>query len=764
MRNCYLPLPLLLLGTAALAQTPGSVGIGTSAPDPKAALDISSTDKGLLIPRLTQAQRLALTGAPQGLMVFQTDGAAPGFWYYFGGQWLQLPSAQQAGVTASNGLSKTGADVQLGGALTQATTVAAGSQTLTVTSSPGTLNTATLVPDAGVTAAATGSVLMGSSSWQSFTVQQSGALKQVSLSLSPQSTATSGTLRVDVVGPLPATTVMAQATTPFFGAGPVSFSLNIPLQVFAGQQYQLRFTRVTGTGSVLVSYADGDPYAGGESTAGTGRDLLFGAQLYLPAADANVLTVQSGRLGVGTSAPQVPLHVAGATRFDALAGSGARVVTVDAAGNLGAGPTPSGQGDNLGNHAASQNLALNGNWLSNDGSAEGLHIDNSGNVGLGTATPNARLDLGSGALMLGAAIGNNDTRPTVGTARLAGEISAYGSAGGSTPTATADDGYLRLSAGGGSSANTKSFIDLAGYSQQSDVDKTIRLGTAGAERLRVLSNGNVGIGRTDPQQQLHVAGNIAADGPLGVVLANADRPLITRAWDAFTSGTYSGIGRWGLFMEPNALTFGVPAIASKRFQWVTYSPNSTVGSTLMTLTQDGQLQVSNGVSLPATESYAYNSAKTYYHTLSAQDFRSSDPAAYEPFTVTTNGTPGVFYSVLVPGSGTATLVAPVHLPQGATVTNLRLLAYRDNAGAIPLAAKLVGISAQAGSGAISRTISPTASITTDNPSIVQGADTGVSITIDNTAYTYYVQVDMNRTGGGQQLVNVRLTYTVTQAE
>ena len=44
-------------------------------------------------------------------------------------------------------------------------------------------------------------------------------------------------------------------------------------------------------------------------------------------------------------------------------------------------------GDNLGNHIATQNIQLNGNWLSNDGDNEGLYIDDDGNVGIGTTSP-----------------------------------------------------------------------------------------------------------------------------------------------------------------------------------------------------------------------------------------------------------------------------------------------------------------------------------------------------------------------------------------
>jgi hypothetical protein len=88
---------LLLTGPAALAQ---NVGVGTTTPNSKAALDISATDKGLLVPRLTQAQRLAITSPPQGLMVYQTDGTASGgsqtgFWYYAGSPatWVYLSPA-----------------------------------------------------------------------------------------------------------------------------------------------------------------------------------------------------------------------------------------------------------------------------------------------------------------------------------------------------------------------------------------------------------------------------------------------------------------------------------------------------------------------------------------------------------------------------------------------------------------------------------------------------------------------------------------------
>ena len=58
--------------------------------------------------------------------------------------------------------------------------------------------------------------------------------------------------------------------------------------------------------------------------------------------------------------------------------------------------TTSTTADNLGNHTATKNLLLNGYYLSNDGGNEGIKIDNTGNVGIGTATPLTKLHVLSG--------------------------------------------------------------------------------------------------------------------------------------------------------------------------------------------------------------------------------------------------------------------------------------------------------------------------------------------------------------------------------
>lgn len=80
--------PWVLSGTDTY-NTTGNVGIGTSAPSSSALLDLSATSKGILIPRMTTAQKNAISTPTTGLLIFQTDAPA-GFYYYNGSSWLNI--------------------------------------------------------------------------------------------------------------------------------------------------------------------------------------------------------------------------------------------------------------------------------------------------------------------------------------------------------------------------------------------------------------------------------------------------------------------------------------------------------------------------------------------------------------------------------------------------------------------------------------------------------------------------------------------------
>ncbi len=64
-----------------------------AAPDNSAMIDIVSKNKGLLIPRMTEAERTAIISPVKGLMVYQTD-KTEGFYFNDGSDWIVLGTTE----------------------------------------------------------------------------------------------------------------------------------------------------------------------------------------------------------------------------------------------------------------------------------------------------------------------------------------------------------------------------------------------------------------------------------------------------------------------------------------------------------------------------------------------------------------------------------------------------------------------------------------------------------------------------------------------
>jgi hypothetical protein len=140
----------------------------------------------------------------------------------------------------------------------------------------------------------------------------------------------------------------------------------------------------------------------------------------------------------------------------------------------------------------------------------GLAILENGNVGLGTASPTAKLNLDGGGIRISTGFNNSTTRPALSTFSIGNyEIRGVGGGGGSAQSDGADDGFLRLSAGGGSSSSVQSSIDLSGYSNVTDMNRNIVMRTSGTERLRINSDGYIGVGTSTPLAPLHVASSVS---------------------------------------------------------------------------------------------------------------------------------------------------------------------------------------------------------------------------------------------------------------
>jgi hypothetical protein len=88
MRTIILLVVLIMCGTTAFAQ----VGVGTVSPDVSSALDVVSTTKGFLPPRMDATQRDAIVSPATGLIIFCTDcGGADGQpQYYNGRSWISM--------------------------------------------------------------------------------------------------------------------------------------------------------------------------------------------------------------------------------------------------------------------------------------------------------------------------------------------------------------------------------------------------------------------------------------------------------------------------------------------------------------------------------------------------------------------------------------------------------------------------------------------------------------------------------------------------
>ena len=70
---------------------PSPVGLGTSNPDTNAILHIHSFNKGIIVPRMNESNRLDIVNPSPGLLVYQLDGTR-GFWFYdyAVGSWMRL--------------------------------------------------------------------------------------------------------------------------------------------------------------------------------------------------------------------------------------------------------------------------------------------------------------------------------------------------------------------------------------------------------------------------------------------------------------------------------------------------------------------------------------------------------------------------------------------------------------------------------------------------------------------------------------------------
>jgi trimeric autotransporter adhesin len=104
--DCLKPLALglfTLIASHTVRAQSFSINTDGSVADTSALLDVKSTSKGVLVPRMNKTQRQAIFQPAAGLLVYQSGPDSTGFYFYDGAAWKWLSTA-----TAAQGWNTTG--------------------------------------------------------------------------------------------------------------------------------------------------------------------------------------------------------------------------------------------------------------------------------------------------------------------------------------------------------------------------------------------------------------------------------------------------------------------------------------------------------------------------------------------------------------------------------------------------------------------------------------------------------------------------------
>jgi hypothetical protein len=439
----------LVLALSFLTAKP-QVGIDSanSQPHPSAMLDVKSTTKGLLVPRMTAAQRMAIANPANGLLVFDTDSSL--FFYHGNGDWLKLLVGNEADPKV-------------------------------------------------------GSLTMGYvPRWNGSTLAN-GTLFDNNARIGIGTTAPNNKLDVNGNAVIGGSYILGNAMAPLNGLA-VEGTLNVGMPTAETNQSPYKMQVNNGARTVLLAQSlnpqgawvtllntSSIPQNRWDLIAtGTGNSEGAGALLLRDATAVRMLFDKNGNTGIGTTAPTAKLEVAGNVKAaHALLDSGLVIDNLDI--NNGTNTGTISFGNESGEAIGSARTAGSANRFGLDfytNHTKRVSIAQSGNVGIGIANPTVKLDVGGTVHAAEVNIGNHIGIPGVNT---------------KAKINTTGDNALFI----GETINGKGMIlgydgnNIQGRSGTDFFDNT--------DLILNNYGGNVGVGTLTPVAKLDVAGSAKAN-------------------------------------------------------------------------------------------------------------------------------------------------------------------------------------------------------------------------------------------------------------
>ena len=257
----------------------------------------------------------------------------------------------------------------------------------------------------------------------------------------------------------------------------------------------------------------------------------------------------SGNVGIGTTSPQSLLEVNGANNAVVGISLGLALPSLTASRYIGI--TQSGNATNLATNSGFQGIEFGAPGSTNEGylafhthdngvsSGERMRIDKSGNVGIGTSSPAAQLEV-----------------------KNTGNVKIYADASG---------GYIQQSV---SNLDKLHLISSGEIKYQSDPENDSSntshiFECDGSEKLRIDSSGRVGIGTTSPVDPLHVSSDGGVHCRIESTTSGSAR-LALKAPDSTYSGLHFGdgadldVGRIRYYHTSDFMQFSTNASESMR--------------------------------------------------------------------------------------------------------------------------------------------------------------------------------------------------------